>query len=470
MNLPGSLQALEKPLGLPLTLTAHAEEIRQQDGLHRLRRSLREIATLRENDASIYQEGVDYLLSEADEDNAARLKYGTDRWSRLPSQKAAEKLYAQAAEIDGYLKSAKKSDDLVENRIRESERIFQILAGSPRDLEEYVPSSRKLAVTSQVEIAATNLRDALNKVNDLGIRRKRAIGTLRDKAKADDISKDYLRGIDEHTDMAIDPAILVETGRLEREYPMQKIDPAQFETLFEERLELYDNDREMVLEEQAKQKLAITELKEANTAFTTARKGNLSTKQREQALQRLENGFIKYKEVISNIDTGRKFYNDLASIVSKFNTDCKDFVYQRRVQAGQAESYVYPPNSHGLSPVIASLFYFFFFDFNFSNDCANPLLDTSDLSTSLSNLAIAPHATANNLQSQKQRESSRSHYSTPAPIDEPLAAPKPMRTTAAPPPAVAASSSLDLPGIWTPEMGIRFGGNTEANPPLQSGR
>ena len=189
LNLPGSLQALEKPLGLPLTLTAHAEEIRQQDGIHRLRRSLREIATLRENDASIYKEGVEHLLSEADEENAARLKYGTDRWSRLPSQKAAEKLYAQAAEIDGYLKSARKSDELVESRLKESEKVLQVLAGSPRDLEEYVPSSRKVAVTSQVEVAATNLRDALNKVNDLGIRRKRAIEALRDKAKADDISK-----------------------------------------------------------------------------------------------------------------------------------------------------------------------------------------------------------------------------------------------------------------------------------------
>lgn len=129
---------------------------------------------------------------------------------------------------------------------------------------------------------------------------------------------------------------------------MQKIDPALFETLFEERLELYDNDREMVLEEQAKQKQACGELKEANTAFTTARKGDLSTKKREQALQRLENGFIKYKEVVSNIETGRKFYNDLASIVSKFNTDCKDFAYQRRVEAGQIESYVYPTSHHGL--------------------------------------------------------------------------------------------------------------------------
>ncbi|KAK4908249.1 pH-response regulator protein palA/rim20, partial [Elasticomyces elasticus] len=44
LNLPGSLQALEKPLGLPPTLVSHAEEMRQQDGLNRLHRSIEDTA------------------------------------------------------------------------------------------------------------------------------------------------------------------------------------------------------------------------------------------------------------------------------------------------------------------------------------------------------------------------------------------------------------------------------------------
>ncbi len=123
---------------------------------------------------------------------------------------------------------------------------------------------------------------------------------------------------------------------------MQKIDPAQFETLFEERLELYDSDRAMVSGEQEEQKRVIAQVKEANTAFAAARKGDLSNRQREQALQRLETGYIKYKEIVSNLNTGRKFYNDLAGIVSTFSNDAKNFAYQRRLEAGQIESYVSP--------------------------------------------------------------------------------------------------------------------------------
>lgn len=189
LNLPGSLQALEKPLGLPLTLTAHADEIRQQDGLHRLRRSMHEISKLRASDASLYQEGVDHLRSEAVEDDRARLKYGTDRWSRTSSEQAAEKLYTKVTELDGYLKSALSSDELVQGKLKECEAVLQVLSGSPRDLEEYVPSSRRAAITPEVEKAAENLRAALNEVSRVEIRRKRMIEALREKSKADNISK-----------------------------------------------------------------------------------------------------------------------------------------------------------------------------------------------------------------------------------------------------------------------------------------
>lgn len=123
---------------------------------------------------------------------------------------------------------------------------------------------------------------------------------------------------------------------------MQKIEPAQFENLFEERLQRYDSDCAMVSEEQEQQKGVTSRLKEANTAFSTARVGDTSTKKREQALQRLENGYSKYKEIVSNLNTGRKFYNNLASIVNRFQDDAKKYAYQRRVEAGQIESYGSP--------------------------------------------------------------------------------------------------------------------------------
>ena len=120
---------------------------------------------------------------------------------------------------------------------------------------------------------------------------------------------------------------------------MQKIEPAQFEELFEERLQDYEVDREMVIKEQEDQDGLLSRVQEANVAFIGARKGDFSTREREKALQELENGCLKYKEILSNLDVGRKFYNDLANNVTRFRDSCKTFVSRRRMEAGHLESY-----------------------------------------------------------------------------------------------------------------------------------
>ena len=191
LNLPGSLQALEKPLGLPSSLVSHAEEIRQQSGLHRLRRSMHEVETLKASDAAIYKDGVELLQSEASENGRAKLKYGTERWTRISSQQAAEKLYSQVGEIDGYLKSANSSDELVKSKLKECEDCIRILEGTDRDLESYIPSSRRVQMPPKVEEEAGNLRAILSEANRLESGRQRKIEMLREKAKLDDISKPY---------------------------------------------------------------------------------------------------------------------------------------------------------------------------------------------------------------------------------------------------------------------------------------
>lgn len=78
-------------------------------------------------------------------------------------------------------------------------------------------------------------------------------------------------------------------------------------------------------------------LQEANASFLACRRMDSSLKKREMAIQKLENGYFKYKELITNLEVGRKFYNDLGRLLSRFLDECKHFVHQRRVEAGQME-------------------------------------------------------------------------------------------------------------------------------------
>lgn len=163
--------------------------MRQQDGLNHLRRSLADTAKVKANDKVVYKEGVEILNTERTGDDAARRKYGTDRWSREPSELAGRKPYTFAKDIEGYLASAQTSDELVEGKLRDFERIFRVLTGTNRDLEAYVPSSRRVAIPPDVERESNRLRVCLNEVSRTEYRRKRRIQELKEKAKSDDISE-----------------------------------------------------------------------------------------------------------------------------------------------------------------------------------------------------------------------------------------------------------------------------------------
>ncbi|KIM95169.1 hypothetical protein OIDMADRAFT_80910, partial [Oidiodendron maius Zn] len=322
LNLPGSLQALEKPLGLPPTLTSHAEEIRQADAITRIQRSFSDTARLKTTDEAIFQEGRELLESEAAENQHLLMKYGTDRWSRPDSKTAAAKLYAQVDEIDGYLKSAANSDELVHSKFRECEDMLRILTSSDREIGNFVPSSRRVAIPPKLEGEVSRLRNCVNEFSRLESRRRRKIEALREKGKKDDINSN----------------ILAEAGRLEREHPSQTIVPAHFEDFFEKRLARYDSDLKDLKSEAEEQDRLATKLQEANASFVSARRGDTSSKEREQALQKLENAYFKYKEIVSNLEVGRKFYNDLAKIVGRFKDGCKAFLYERKEEAVRLET------------------------------------------------------------------------------------------------------------------------------------
>ncbi|KAL1977990.1 hypothetical protein VTN31DRAFT_849 [Thermomyces dupontii] len=408
LNLPGSLQALEKPLGIPATLVSRAEEIRQQDGLNRLRRSFTDIAKIKANDLAVYQEGVDLLSAEKEEDDRARIKHGTDRWTREPSEVAGQKLYANAKEINGYFTSAESTDELIHNKLRDSEAILRVLTGTNRDLESYVPNSQRATLTPELEREASRLRSCLNEVSRMEQRRKRRIETLKDKARSDDIN----------------PALLKETARLEREFPMQPISASQFEDLFNNHLKLYDTDKEMLEKERTEQENLTAQLREANAAFNRVRRGDSSSRERERALQELENGYNKYKELLSNIETGRKFYNDLAKIVGRFREDCRAFVSKRRMEAGTLE-----------------------------NDITNAAA-MAGLKLSSQSSAPPPSSPPVTNQSQKQPVREESSTASPAPLSTQVTTSTP---NSVPAPA-APTPEKPVNRVWSPEMGIRFGG------------
>ncbi|USW58432.1 Putative vacuolar protein-sorting protein Bro1 [Septoria linicola] len=406
LNLPGSLQALEKPLGLPPGLASHADEIRQFGGVHRLHSTIADTEKLKANNRALYQEGIDLLRTEANEDDAARRRYGTDRWSRPTGRQAAKQLYDQIDAIDGWLKAADATDRSVLNRLRENEVLIRLLGGSDRDLEDYVPSSRRATMTAKVEREANALRATLNEVSRLESRRRKKVETLRMKVKEDDIQPDLRK----------------ESNKLEREFPMMPIQASQFENLFDERLKKYDIDQSSLKTEEREQDTLLQRVKDANQSFQNAKRGDSSSKEREDALQNLENAYSAYKEIMKNLEVGRKFYNDLSGITMKFRDECRSFFTQRRSEASTLEA---------------------------------------DVSNALAGLHLQQSTQANLLQERAAEAASRRGSIQPAPPEDAIPAPKPQRVGQQPPPITNVQSPVHaMPAnqTWNENLPIVFGG------------
>lgn len=340
LNLPGSIQAFEKPLGLPGTLVQHAEEIRQADAISRLQRSFVDIDKLRSSDMSIFEEGKELLEAEEEEDNRLRRRYGTERWARHESRAdpvQGTKLWNQVNEAGGWFSNSASSDALVREKFFAVEPLLAVLAGPDRGIMDFVPSSRRTEIPETLRPAIGRLRGAYNDVTRLESRRRRKAEALREKAKSDDIKTD----------------ILSEAARLERNQSVATaIVPAHFEEFFEKRLDLlYEPDLELVQKEAAEQEKLASDLIRVNREFEGQKKvvGDKGNREREQALQKLENAYYKYKELVSNVEVGRKFYNDLSRIVGGFRDGARSWVTERRREARMLEDELAMPPLHNLN-------------------------------------------------------------------------------------------------------------------------
>lgn len=136
----------------------------------------------------MFREAVELLNGEAAEDEQLRLKHGTARWTRPPSQEAAAALHAKITEYGNILTSANESDQLVRRKLETSESILRLLGGGINVIEDFVPNSARPSLTPKVDKEVAKLRTCLNEASKLESRRRRKIEAVRQKAKADDIS------------------------------------------------------------------------------------------------------------------------------------------------------------------------------------------------------------------------------------------------------------------------------------------
>ena len=224
-------------------------------------------------------------------------------------------------------------------------------------MDAFVPSATRTKLSPESASASQKVRETLNDLSRSEARRRRMIEDLRFRMEGDDIRTPTTPFFSPHlenpADM-IDDDILEEARNLEST-TSTPLTPAHFENYFTKRLEThYTENRNDLRVDQRESVKRCSRLREANTAFVKSRRTDTALEERERALQKLETGYLKFLEIAQNLDEGRKFYNELAKMLTRWKEEIRGFVYQRKMEARDLEGYRIP----NLPPPILSCLVF----------------------------------------------------------------------------------------------------------------
>ncbi|KAG6329327.1 hypothetical protein ID866_9763 [Astraeus odoratus] len=116
----------------------------------------------------------------------------------------------------------------------------------------------------------------------------------------------------------------------------EELTPEMFVDVSDGGLAKYDRFIQGLAEGQKKQEGILETIKFTNERFLLSRKDDPAVKQREIVLHDLDMAYAKYREITCNLDEGRKikqFYNEMASILSRFKEACRLWSNQRSQEA-----------------------------------------------------------------------------------------------------------------------------------------
>ncbi|KAJ3300005.1 pH-response regulator protein palA/rim20 [Borealophlyctis nickersoniae] len=305
LNLPAAIEALEQPIGLPPALLQRSQDVRKQGGANSLRDQWQTVLSMAERDAALLEEAIKILDDEAREDDELRTQF-RERWTRAPSRALTSNMRDSVKVYQSKLDAAKKSNELVRNKIDANMHLIESLSLTKDELEASIPSSTTSSTLALKDPNVKQLKVLLDNLNQNMKKCGSIVEDLKKMSASDDIG----------------PRLIEVTSRRE-DYNNDE--------LFNEQLKKYDPFQTTATEMRAQQEKLVGAIREANSRFLESKQTNEMIRQREQALQNLDNAYKAFMEISGNISEGIKFYTDFQNVLSNFKNSCSDFAFARGI-------------------------------------------------------------------------------------------------------------------------------------------
>ncbi|XP_078662085.1 programmed cell death 6-interacting protein-like isoform X3 [Branchiostoma floridae x Branchiostoma belcheri] len=302
LNLPAAIEDLSGD-SIPQSILDKGAAIKDKGGIDKINQLIQDLPELLQRNKEVLDEANRVLDDEEKTDNELRANF-KERWARTPSAQLYSPLRAEGGKYQSILDNAIHADAIVREKYNKHAENITLLC-KPEELPGKIPSSSPAAAL-QGSKCVTDLRQLMEEVET--IKAERDVIESEIKEAKTDISSKFL------TALAQDGVVNEESlsvGELDRMFgPLQQ----------------------QVTESVGRQESLMGKIQTANTEFCQQKQASGSVNQREEKLKDLAAAHDAFMELISNLEEGTKFYNELLLLLVKFQTKCNDIVFARKTE------------------------------------------------------------------------------------------------------------------------------------------
>nr|KAJ3418151.1 Rhophilin, Rho GTPase binding protein [Polyrhizophydium stewartii] len=309
INLPGAIEALEQPIGLPQSVLQRSEEIRAQGGFEGLESSWQTLQAMSSKCWTILREAMEKLDTEAAEDQSMQMQFG-DKWNRASSVSLGQNLRDSERRFREKLQEADNANRVVRSKMDRDSHLIVHICLSRQELEASVPASTAGSTLVLKDQNLKQLKGLLDQLNTNFKKRNALIERIKAAAASDDIAPRLLEELDGNASAA----------SLDKK------------AIFDSQLKMYDALKTEVADLLSQQEQLLPAIVESNKKFVESRQTSELIRQRENALQSLDNGYKAFKDISANMQEGIKFFSDIETTLVKFSDNCRDFVLARDIE------------------------------------------------------------------------------------------------------------------------------------------
>lgn len=350
MNLPGSLEALERPISLPPSLVRNSNELRRKKAPQMLATKLASVEQA-SNSNSQELNHITALLDEEDrEDQELRIRFGTQSWLRPPSSIENRSLREHETQLKQTLHSATQSDRLVKEKYQTWQKAIELLCRDEYTIRKAIPpfdpknltaEDLSLAPTGETELTSPRLlRKLLDELEDLHVTRKGLVGSALHFSARDEIEESELDSMKKRfrSNPSSKPGNR-SNFQVSSSVPVSEIvSDEEIELVLERQLMKYQKFVDQLETNRSTQADFINQIRKVNQEFLSSRKTDPATKSREKIFQELDLAYHEFHSIIHNLEEGLQFHSEFQKYITLLRTQVDLYLKNRRAQAIQDEA------------------------------------------------------------------------------------------------------------------------------------